>query len=54
MVDKFSVCLIAYFAAKIAVNGLLVIYVAIDVTFSWSSYFLKISLTIPNYLAFGA
>jgi hypothetical protein len=28
--------------------------VAIDVTFSWSSYFLKISLTIPNYLAFGA
>jgi hypothetical protein len=54
MVDKFSVCLIASLAAKIADKGLLVIYVAIAMTLSWSSSFLKTSLTIPNYLALEA
>jgi hypothetical protein len=46
--------LIASLAAKIADKGLLVIYVAMAMTLSWSSSFLKTSLTIPNYLALEA
>ena len=54
MVDKFSDCLMAYLAAKIADKGLFVISVAIDVTFACNSYFLNTSLTIPNSFALEA
>jgi hypothetical protein len=43
-----------YLAAKIALNGLLIISVAIEVTLSCNSSFLNTSLTIPNYLALVA
>ena len=52
--DKFYVCFTHYLAAKIAGRGLLVIYVAIFVTYAWIYPVLKTSATRPSYLALDA